>query len=305
MSTQILLDAGTNELEIVEFCIDAGGYRGFYGINVAKVVEILRYQKTTAVPETPHPAVVGMFAYRTGRVVPVLDLSIYFGTGPLQHSDAKLIITEFNRATTAFIVSGVTRIHRLSWTQVETPDRITQSIEKQCITAFVRLEDRITFIVDLESIVADLYPDFVIRFEGEADYAYKGKIPIRILHVDDSETIRRLVRTIMDKDRRFQLVQAENGQEALNMLLALRDSDAMEIDAVITDIEMPQMDGLTLCKKIKEDSILKNIPVAIFSSLVNDDLVRKCQSVGADAQYNKPDLEKICRKVTELVSLKQ
>lgn len=302
MTTQILLEAGTNELEIVEFYINNEGYRNYCGINVAKVVEILRFQKMTAVPEKRHPAIVGMFAYRNGRIVPVLDLSIYFGGEPIRDENAKLIITEFNRATTGFVVSGVTRIHRISWTQVETPDKVTQASDKQCITAFVRLEDRITFIIDLESIVAELHPEFVISFEGGGDLAYDGKDPIRVLHVDDSDTIRRLVSKILSDDSRFQLVQAVNGQEAYDMLTTMRDAGDVRFDAIITDIEMPQMDGMALCKKIKEDSVLKNIPVAIFSSLVNSDLAKKCKLVGADAQFSKPDLKEICQRVMELVS---
>lgn len=305
MPTDILLEAGTNELEIVEFYIKSQDYMGYYGINVAKVVEILQYQKTTAMPEMQHPAIVGIFAHRTGRIVPVLDLSVYFGGPPIKEESTKLIITEFNRNITGFVVSGVTRIHRLSWTQVEAPDNITQHSAKNCITATVRLENRITFILDLEGIVAELCPALAIHYEGVAAEAFKTEKPIRVLHVDDSDIIRQIVQRMIKREPRIHLVQVNNGQMALDMLLRMRDAQETQFDAVITDIEMPQMDGMTLCKKIKEDITLRDIPVAIFSSLVNNDLIAKCKSVGADAQYNKPDLKEICQRVFSLVAQKR
>lgn len=305
MATDILLEAGTNELEIVECYITTEGYKGYYGINVAKVLEILQCQKTTTMPEMQHPAIKGIFAHRTGRVVPILDMSVYFGGPPLQEEGSKLIVTEFNRTVTSFLVSGVTRIHRLSWTQVETPDKITQSAKRNCITAVVRLEDRITFILDLEGIVAELYPALAIHYDAQDTDDGDITTPLRVLHVDDSDIIRQIVHRLMGQDRRFQLVQAINGQEALDMLTDMRDKGHIPFDAVITDIEMPRMDGMTLCRKIKEDGILRDIPVAIFSSLVNDELVAKCKSVGADAQYNKPDLTEICKRVVDLVAAKR
>lgn len=305
MTTDILLEAGTNELEIVEFYITSESYTGYYAINVAKVVEILPLQKTTAMPEMRHPSLMGIFAYRTGRVVPVLDLSVYLGGPPVHDAKAKLIITEFNKTVTGFVVSGVTRIHRISWTQVEAPDRLMQNAEWNCITASVRLENRITFILDLESIVANLYPDLAIHFDGLKDVTFAPEHPVRVLHVDDSDIIRQIVQRMVKDEKRLHLVQAKNGQEALDLLMSLRDSGEAQFDAVITDIEMPQMDGMTLCRKVKEDAVLRSIPVAIFSSLVNAELVAKCKSVGADAQYSKPDLNQICNHVLELVSARK
>lgn len=302
MATGILLETGTNELEIVEFYIENGAYKGHYGINVAKVVEILRWQKMTALPEMQHPAILGIFAYRTGRIVPVLDLSVYFGGQPILGENTKLIITEFNRTITGFVVSDVTRIHRLSWTQVEVLDELTQNLKDNCITASVRMENRITFIIDLEGIVAKLHPALAIHFDGFSGMNFENTNPIRVLHVDDSDTIRQIVHSIIKNEKNIILTQLKNGQEAYDMLFSTQNPKEVQFDAIITDIEMPQMDGLTLCKKIKDDPVLKTIPVAIFSSLVNIDVAAKCKSVGADAQYAKPDLRKICEHIFDLVS---
>src|SRR5574344_2291872 len=117
--TNILLETGTNELEIVEFCVNQDGYEAHYGLNVAKVVEIGRRQPVTAMPEMRHKALLGAFLHRNGRIVPLIDMACFLGNAPITNEDAKVIVTEFNGVCTGFLVSGVNRIYRLSWTDVE------------------------------------------------------------------------------------------------------------------------------------------------------------------------------------------
>ena len=304
--TNILLESGTNELEIVEFFIDQEGYRGHYGLNVAKVVEIIRRQKITTMPEMRHPAVLGTFAHRNGRVVPLIDVAKYLGDPPITNPDAKVIVTEFNTLTTAFMVSGVNRIYRLSWTDVEAPGKLLQEMSRNAVTGVVRLDERVIFLLDLEAIVAELHPAMAIRMTKESP-----KEPIRqrrILHVDDSSSIRRMVMYLLDKDGRFEVTQAGDGQDAWNLLMKLnKESEAAGqpitslVEGIISDIEMPAMDGLALCKRIKEHPRLKVLPVAMFSSLINESLCHKCEAVGADAQYSKPDLQSLSDKLYEMI----
>lgn len=306
--TNILLETGTNELEIVEFYVNQDGYEGHYGLNVAKVVEIIRRQSVTAMPEMRHPAVLGAFSHRNGRIVPLIDMAKYLGSTPIANDDAKIIVTEFNTVCTGFLVSGVNRIYRLSWTDVEAPGKFLQNISQSSVIGVVRLEERVIFLLDLEAIVAELHPAMAIRFDlNSAKQPVDGRV-FNILHVDDSSSIRALVLDLLTKEGRFNVKQCVNGQEAWNELCRLRRlceennvPISHYIQGIITDIEMPSMDGLALCKRIKEDSILKALPVAIFSSMINESLARKCGVVGANAQYTKPDLKALSEKLYELV----
>ncbi len=358
--TGILLESGTNELEIVEFFVDeaapdgaapvasgapggdacgaeaspeaAFGVAGApacgallrrYGVNVAKVLEIIRMQPVTSLPQMPHPAVLGAFPHRDGRVIPLVDLARYLGIRRDPHGEPKIIVTEFNGVVTGFLVSGVNRIHRISWTAVEAPGRFLQEASRNSITGMVRLDERVVFLLDMESIVAEMHPDLSIRMERpmgrtpagepEATTAQEAQATLpprryRILHADDSGSVRRLVRSLLEAGGRFELLQATDGQEAWEMLDGLRrEAEARGapladlVQAVVSDIEMPRMDGLTLCRRIKEDPALRALPVALFSSLVSERLGHKGESVGADAQFAKPDLQLLSQKVLELL----
>lgn len=307
--TNILLETGTNELEIVEFYVNQDGYEAHYGLNVAKVVEIGRRQPVTAMPEMRHKALLGAFLHRNGRIVPLIDMACFLGNAPITNEDAKVIVTEFNGVCTGFLVSGVNRIYRLSWTDVEAPGQFLQNMSRSSVTGVVRLEERVIFLLDLEAIVAELHPAMALRFDASDMAAPDGKT-YKILHVDDSSSIRSLLLDLLNKEGRFKVEQRVNGQEAWDYLQAVRNHCEAEnrpisdfLQGIITDIEMPAMDGLALCKRIKEDPILKKLPVAIFSSMINDSLARKCAVVGADAQYTKPDLKALSKKLYELITV--
>lgn len=308
--TNILLDSGTNELEVVEFHLDEEGYRGYYGVNVAKVLEIIREQPATAMPQMRHPAVLGAFPHRDGRVVPLVDLALYLGKKRVSAQEPKIIVTEFNQIVTGFLVSGVNRIHRLSWQEVEAPGSFLQSMSRNAITGVVRLEGRVVFILDMEAIVSELDPVLAIHLDGDLNEGGSAQAKFTVLHADDSGNVRNLVKKLMEKSGRFKVIQTSNGEEAWNLLVKLRKEEEAggtplkeRVQAVVSDIEMPRMDGLTLCRKIKEDPKLKSLPVALFSSLITDRLEHKGESVGADAQFAKPDLQVLSQKVLELIAI--
>ncbi len=320
--TNILLESGTNELELVEFFIDekdpSSGktYRGFYGVNVAKVLEIIRMPVVTQLPEIPHPSVLGAFNLRS-RIIPLIDLALWLGKGmSTPRQDTKVIVSEFNRMTSAFMVSGVNRIHRLSWTQVEPPGRHLNEYSGSSVTGVVRFDDRILLILDMEKILADLNPGLAMRF-GEAELTDIGKKkPVkkehyRALITDDSTSIRRMIGSMLEKAG-FEVTQTINGQEAWDSLCALRDRAAQAnvpvtdfVDIVVSDIEMPVMDGHNLTRRIKDDPTLKQLPVILFSSLITDRLRHKGESVGADDQVSKPDIATLTRRAFELIAERQ
>ena len=307
--TKILLESGTNELEVVEFFLDEPGYRGHYGVNVAKVVEIIRMQPVTAMPQMRHPAVMGAFPHRDGKIVPLVNLARYLGKDTQFNDDMKIIVTEFNYIVTGFIVSGVNRIHRLSWSDVEAPGNFLQNATHSTITGMVRLEGRVVFLLDMEYVVADLDPSLAIRLGRLPDDLLGSDAVYTILHADDSGNVRSLVKRLMEESGHFRLIQCGSGEEAWDTLQKMK-ADAKRsgtslnssLHAVISDIEMPRMDGLTLCRKIKEDPGLNYLPVALFSSIVSATLEHRGQSVHADAQFAKPDLQTLSEKVLELIA---
>ena len=309
--TNILLDAGTNELEVVEFYIDEeGGYRGGYGVNVAKVLEIIRMEPVTAMPNMHDPCVLGAFKYRDGRIVPLIDLATYLKKSRVEKEEPKIIVTEFNHVVTAFLVSGVNRIHRLSWQAVEPPGEFLQHVSSAAITGVVHLEGRVTFVLDMEKIVADLNPDLAITYKAPDQLKEATKL-YNVVHADDSASIRTLVKDLLEDGGGFNVMQKDNGGDAWKLMLDLKRQSEEGgrpitdfVDGVITDIEMPSMDGLTLCKNIKDDPVLKILPVALFSSLITERLIHKGESVGADAQFAKPDLSSLSSKLISLINAK-
>ncbi len=314
VQTNILLESGTNELEVVEFYIDEavetakdGFERTYYGVNVAKVLEIIRKPDLTDMPDASDPSVMGAFDLRS-EIVPLIKLDAWVKKLQMETEHPKVIVTEVNQIITAFLVSGVTRIHRISWEEVKAPSLQLSSLSSNSITGIVKLEGRIVFILDLEKIVATLNPDLTEGMERQQDLADKiTDKEIRALVADDSTMIRHMISGIL-LDSGYQVTQAVNGREALVQLLEWKEEAENEkrplddfVNIVISDIEMPVMDGHNLTKRIKEDPILKELPVLLCSSLITDTLFHKGRSVGADDQISKANLNKLAQRVFDLV----
>lgn len=326
--TNILLEAGTNELEVVEFYLDetilpgeatleglkeqvvgkdqAHKYRGYYGVNVAKVLEIIRMPKVTELPEVQHESVLGAFNLRS-RIIPLVDLTLWLGKHPVQTTEEpKTIVTEFNNVTTAFMVSGVNRIHRISWEQVEQPNAYMASVSSNTIVGVVKLEGRIVFLLDLEKVVANLNPKLTLRLDDLGE-DWDDSTGFRALVADDSALVREMQRDLLEKAG-FKVIITTNGREAWDCLTAFRKRVEEEhrplsdfVQVVVSDIEMPYMDGLNLTSRIKNDSILKQLPVLLFSSLITDKLKHKGISVGADGQISKPEVGTLARRAAALI----
>lgn len=307
--TKILLEAGTNELEVVEFFLeendpDGGVYRGWYGVNVAKVLEIIRLPKVTEMPEVSHACVMGAFNLRS-QVIPLVDLSVWLDKDRHESEAPKVIVTEFNQVTTAFLVSGVNRIHRISWEEVEPPNAYVSAMSNNSITGVVRLEGRLVFLLDLERIVSDLNPKLGLRLDEAVDW--KAGPKYRALIADDSTVIREMLKDLMQRAN-FDVEAVTNGRDAWERLVALKKRAQEEggvvsdfLQVMVADIEMPQMDGHALCKRIKEDPALKQLPVILFSSLITDKLRHKGESVGADEQIAKPEVTSLARHAVRLI----
>lgn len=307
----ILLDAASNELEIIEFYIeeeldDGSTYTSYYAMNVAKVLSIIRRPVVTGVPGNHHPAALGTFNLR-GKVLPLVDLAMWLGKKTHSDENWKVIVSEFSGHTTAFLVSGVTRIHRMTWTQVEPPGKHLQTFSHDSITGVVRFEKRIVFLLDMEQIIASMNPS--LSLEHHTSKIDDGGIGqgYTILMADDSAPIRNTIAKALHKAG-YEVIKTTCGREAWEELQKIQAKAAAEskelkdyVNLIISDIEMPEMDGHALTRRIKEDPVLRNIPVILFSSLISDVVFAKGKQAGADDQISKPDLPELAIRAATLI----
>jgi chemotaxis signal transduction protein/CheY-like chemotaxis protein len=293
VQSDILLEAGTNELEIIEFYVDEGPERGLssYGVNVAKVLEIIENPDLVPLPGAPHPCFMGTIPLR-GLVLPVLDLAVWLKTPRVRRKNEVIIVTRFNERTTGFLATGVTHIHRVHWRDVEPPHPALASLPGNCITGLARLENRFIQLLDLEKILFELDADLT-----EKETSAVSTVRRRALVVEDSGVMRHLIRERLDAAN-FEVILAGDGRQALDLLCR---PDAPPPDIVVSDIEMPRMDGYTLTKNIKENKILADVPVVLFSSLITEELRHKGESVGADAQISKPQFARLADLALSLI----
>ncbi|MCL2873963.1 MAG: chemotaxis protein [Defluviitaleaceae bacterium] len=297
---EILLESGTNELEIMEFAI-ADRY---FGINVAKVVEIMQHQPVTPMPNS-NPYVEGVFKPRES-IVTVIDLATFMGLPASEDPEHDiLIITHFNKVNTAFHVHSVEAIHRMSWADIEKPDPSIYGGEDALATGIARIDGRLVTIVDFEKILSDINPMSGIQVSDVEKLGGRPRNEHPILIAEDSPLLERLILESLNKSGYTNVSVCSNGLEAWEMLSEIKNSGAdvqSKISCLITDIEMPQMDGHRLIKLIREDSAFKDLPCVIFSSLINDEMRKKGDALGASAQLSKPDIADLVRIIDGLVS---
>ena len=298
MDTNILLESGTNELEVLEFKVG----KNFYGINVAKIREILLYQPVTPLPNA-HPSIEGIFMPRD-IMISVISLRKCLNITDEAPNDGLFIITNFNSLNTAFHVDEVLGIHRVSWEDIIKPDATISSDESGVSTGVIKLDDRLVVILDFEKIVTDINPETGLKVSEMDEYETKDRSKSPIMLCEDSPLLSKLIVECLKKAGYTNLIVNMNGQEGWDKLVELHKAGTVldDVHLIITDIEMPLMDGHRLCKLVKENETLKNIPVIIFSSLINDEIRRKGESLGADAQLTKPEIGKLIGVVDELVA---
>ena len=300
MDTKILLENGTNELEVLEF--ELGG--NAYGINVAKIKEIIPYQTVTPVPNS-HPSIEGIFMPRD-TMITAIDLKNCLQRGVSQEGGL-FIITNFNKLDIAFHVDQVKGIHRISWENIIKPGATVSSAEESISTGIVKLDERLIIILDFEKIVTDINPETGLKVSEieELGERPRDKNDVPILIAEDSVLLNRLIVDSLKKAGYTNLIHTGNGQEAWDVICECKANGSLKehVQCIITDIEMPMMDGHRLTKLVKDDDTTKDIPVIIFSSLVNDEMRRKGEALGADAQLSKPEIGNLVKVVDSLVKI--
>lgn len=294
----ILLESGTNELEIVEFQVG----QNKFGINVIKVKEIIQPIGITFIPHA-HPHVEGIVQLR-GEVLPVVSMNRVLGIPVQNKSDQeKFIVAEFNKQRVVFHVDNVTQIHRISWDQIEKPSDIYQGSSSHVIGVIKRQEEMI-LLIDFEKIIVDINPESGISVESVKKLGKRERSDKKIVIAEDSPLLRKLLHDTLTEAGYANLEFFENGLDAINYLdqiTKVTNDIAEHVQIVVTDIEMPQMDGHTLTKKIKEHTNLSKLPVLIFSSLITDDLRHKGDQVGAEDQISKPEIAELVLKIDKFI----
>lgn len=293
----ILLESGTNEFEIVEFTVGPVTY----GINVAKVREVINPVTVTKMPNT-HPYVEGVFTLR-GKVMPLVNLARALGCDQPSGTH-KIIVSELNNYYVGFLVNEVSRIHRISWKEMEPPPNITNS---DMVVGIVKMTDKMVVLLDFEKIVSDINPEInrkLTTIPSVSENVRDLRKNKHILIAEDSKMLRDLLIATLHSAGYVNIINTENGALAWDKLEAIAKNVGNIQDSVqliITDIEMPQMDGHHLLKRIKDHDKLKILPVLIFSSLINEEMRRKGETLGATAQVTKPEISQLIDLVDKFI----
>ncbi len=284
---KILLESGTNEIEIMEFTI--GG--NLYGINVAKVREIMISAPVKPMPHA-HPAVEGIFKPRD-TVLTVVDLPKYLNGVESEKGPKDIfIITNFNKMFIAFRVHSVVRISRISWTDIQKPDKTVSGGADGVATGIAQCGEDLVSILDFERIVAEIAPETSIQIEEIDSLGPRSRNDRPIWVAEDSVLLSKMIESSLKKAGYVNLQMYSNGRELWEALSALPAAEDLSsrVALIITDIEMPQMDGHRLTKLVKDSARFQKIPLIIFSSLISDEMRIKGRQLGADEQLTKPEI---------------
>ncbi len=312
---EILLKAGTNELEIITLFLrwlEPGSdkiIQTAYGINAAKVRELVAMpEEVTEVPDSP-ACVLGVFLLR-GHTIPLVDLCSWFkyvpDKSPVALEKWVVIVTEINGKPFGFISHGVDKVYRVSWQQIQPPPALIAT--SSSLTGVCLVDGLIIQMVDFESITAAIDPTMAMRARDVLDHRsdagdHREKF---VVVADDSRVIQHQVRATLEAAG-YKVVVHADGQSAWEYLEDLRAQGAVDdtVLAVISDIEMPRMDGHHLCMRIKNEKAYQYIPVLLFSSLISKSLFHKGEEVKADDQITKPELGQLVDRLHACVQAKE
>ncbi len=298
MANKILLETGTNEMELLAVIVDGQ----YFGMNVAKVQSIQQFnpRQVTGMPRASE-SIIGVLSYRK-KSIPVIDLAQILGKeNSSENCKDIVVITEFNNTINSFKVHGVNQIYRISWDRL-TPLKGIMS-NNSYVTGSVLIDDKEILVLDLEYILATLFPELALEDVSDDTVAEKNSLKRddkKIYFAEDSAIIRTGISKALAKAGYADITEFENGKLAFDFFTNLKDSgNDIQNSVLISDIEMPVMDGLSLCKSLKSDSDLKNMHITMFSSLINRQMIEKCKSVGADNYVTKPEVNKLIHILDE------
>ena len=293
----ILLETGTNEFEIVEFSIGNVNY----GINVAKVREVITRAPVTKMPQA-HPYIDGLFTLR-GRAIPLVNLPRCLNVQS-KEEPKNIIVTEINNYNIGFLVDNVSRIHRISWKDMETAPEVG---DQSRVVGIIKMKDKIVLLLDFETIIAEINPEInakLTTFEDAEVSVKEHRANKHVVVAEDSPMLRDLLVTTLRESGYHYIKDFSNGQDAWDYLQTLAGKEGPitnYLGIVVTDIEMPKMDGHRLLKLIRSEDKLSETPVVLFSSLISDEMRRKGEELGASGQISKPEINQLIGLLDDLL----
>jgi len=301
---KILLDSGTNEVEMLEFYVG----NQFFAVNVAKVQTIVQYDPTHVTDMPEMQSQVKHMIKIHDQIIPMVKLSdILHITGDDSINRRIVILLSFNNIRVAIFVDGVVSIHRMNWNDF-TPisNYIAQKHDTAILGSFNSKEKNI-LVIDFEKIMANFFPEANIQevYDNTVIQINKTRETVKVINVDDSSTIRSLIHKTLQSSGYVQVESFENGlvaYEYIQRALAAKKPISEIADIFILDIEMPMMDGLTLCKRLKEE-FKTAAPVVMFSSLIDTQMIEKCHQVGANDQITKPQIGNLVLMMDRLLEI--
>ncbi len=294
-NNRILLETGTNKFQYAEFKVGDN----IYGINIAKVREFIRVPKLQALPKS-HPSVPGVFKLRSD-VIMMVNLADFLSIDNSGFKGKRIVIvTEFNGIFNGFLVDKINDIYTASWEEISS---VSKSSEQTLVTGVISKKDKIVFILDFEKIISEVMAD-TEQYRSQSlmstapEFVEKkiNRTEKKIMVAEDSSFVRNMIGQYLTKAGYINIEYFVNGKQAWERLndYSKKDDDINNyVDLLITDIEMPVMDGQHLVKRIRDDKKLKKLPIVIFSSISNEVIKKRSLAIGANGQISKPELPKL------------
>jgi two-component system chemotaxis response regulator CheV len=240
------------------------------------------------------------------EIISIVDLAEVMN---LPHSNTTntdmYIVTNFNQLNTAFHVHSVEGIHRVSWSDIVKPDSTINASGVGMATGIVRLDDKLIIILDFEKIVAEINPETGLKVSDVDNMVGRTRVDSPIMIAEDSPLLGKMLVDCLKRAGFVNIDVSSNGQECWDKLVKFQKDGVLDkkVSCVITDIEMPQMDGHHLTKLIKSDEEMEHVPVIIFSSLINEEMRRKGESLGANKQLSKPEIGQLVGAIDEVLNI--
>lgn len=310
-----VLKVGANEMELVVFRMygthpDGNPEVLDYGVNVAKVREIIPMPTLTKVPDMP--AYAEALAEVRGEVIPIVNLGKWMKIIPPSNMEIrpKVIVLEMLGTTVGMIVHEVERIRRIKWDQIKPPPSLLQAKHSGRVTGVTKIDDdgdALLLILDLESVISEmggLIPKHEVALE-EIERVGKKKLKGTVLIVDDSAVARKILKDTLENTG-LHVIEAVDGKQALDILndflQRIGDQPITNfVQLIISDVEMPEMDGLTFTKNVRTNNKLQSVPIIVNTSLSGEENREKAKGVGADGYLVKFDVTKLIQEVSRFL----
>lgn len=285
--------AGENRMELLLFTLEG---KQKFGINVFKVQEVIQCPELTRIASGDE-MISGITSIR-GKTISVLDLAKAIGSKPIENiKDSFVIVTEFNQTVQGFLVSGVDRIVNLEWSHIKAPPKGLG--KNNFMTAVTQVDDELVEIIDVEKVMSAMI-GISSKVDGEIQRVARAvDEPVRVLVVDDSSVARNQIKRTLQQ-MGIETLLANNGREGLNLLKQMvKDGQPIKqkLNVIISDIEMPEMDGYTLTMEIRKNELLKDIPIILHTSLTGQFNSKMVEQVGADSFVPKFQAETLADEV--------